>query len=145
MDSKKVSLLTLCDLSKIFDSVHHKILLSKLAQLNIHEFRFRDYLNNRSMSARRTNTISKKISIEYGVSQGSILGPILFNVYVNDLSSNINCFLEQYADDTQFLHSNTLLNLEQLIKVTEDTLLMCKRYFLKNGLMVNSAKLNAYS
>ena len=60
MDSKKVSLLTLCDLSKAFDSVHHKILLGKLSQRNMYEFWFRDYLSNRSMSVRLTNNIYKK-------------------------------------------------------------------------------------
>ena len=140
MDNKKVSLLTLCDLSKAFDSVNHNTLLNKLSQLNIDEFWFSNYLSNRSMSVRLTNNMSKKIKISYGVPQGSILGPILFGVYVNDLSAHVNCFPIQYADDTQFLHSNTLHNLEQLIRDTEDTLLRCRKYFLRNGLMLNSSK-----
>ncbi len=86
------------------------------------------------------NIISKKNSIGYGIPQGSILGPILFGIYVNDLCSHVNCFLVQYADDTQFLHSNTIDKLDHLIKDTEETLVKCRRYFLKNGLMLNSSK-----
>ncbi len=59
---------------------------------------------------------------------------------MNDLSTNINGFLVQYADDTQFLHSGTIHDLEQLIKDTEETLPQCKRFYLKNGLMFNSSK-----
>ncbi len=49
-------------------------------------------------------------------------------------------FLVQYADDTQFLHSRTIDNLGQIIKDTEDTLMKCRRYFLRNDLMFNSSK-----
>lgn len=46
----------------------------------------------------------------------------------------------QYADDTQFLHTSTLNNIDELIRITEDTLMKCRQYFLNNGLMLNSAK-----
>ncbi len=92
------------------------------------------------MSVRVENNVSKKNSSAYGVPQGSILGPILFGIYVNDLFSHVNRFLVQYADDTQFLHSNTVDKLYHLIKDTEETLVKCRQYFLKNGLMFNSSK-----
>ncbi len=140
MDNKKVSLLTLCDLSKAFDTVNHIILLYKCSLLNIDSFWFNDYLENRSMSVRLENTISKKKIIGYGVPQGSILGPILFGIYVNDLHAHVDCFLVQYADDTQFLHSGTMDDLNKIIKDTEDTHAKCRDYYLKNGLMFNSSK-----
>ena len=140
MDNKEISMLTLCDLSKAFDSVHHKTLLHKCSLLKIDEFWFNNYLHNRSMSARLDNHTSKKTFIDYGVPQGSILGPILFNIYVNDLSANVNGFLVQYADDTQFLHSRTIKNLDQLIEDTEKTLAQCRMFYLNNGLMFNSSK-----
>ncbi len=77
MDSKKVSLLTLCDLSKAFDSVNHSILLEKLENTDIDKFWFDDYLKGRSQSVRLNNTVSSKTTVRYGVPQGSILGPIL--------------------------------------------------------------------
>ncbi len=92
------------------------------------------------MSVRVVNNISKKNSIAYGIPQGSTLGPILFGIYVNDLFSHVNCFLVQYADAIQFLHSNTIDKLDHLINDTEVTHAKCRQYFLKNGLMLNSTK-----
>ncbi len=73
--------------------------------------------------------------------QGSILGPILFNIYINDLADNIHdCLLIQYADDTQFLHTSDGKEVASLIHKTEETLKCLKKYFLMNGLMLNSKK-----
>ncbi len=123
MDNKSISLLTLCDLSKAFDSVSHSILLSKCANLNIDSFWFKDCVSNRTQSVRLNNNISSIQNIAYGVPQGSILGPVLFNIYVNDVADHItDCLLVQYADDTQFLHTITVDNLNLLIRNTESTL-----------------------
>ncbi len=93
MDNKSILLLTVCDLSKAVDSVSHSILLSKYTHLNIDSFWFKDYVSNRTQSVRLNNTVSSIQNIGYGVPQGSILGPILFNIYVNDvaITSPIAC------------------------------------------------------
>ncbi len=140
MDNKSISLLTLCDLSKAPDSVSHSILLSKCTHLSIDSFWFKDYVSNRTQSFLLNNTVSSIQNIAYGVPQGSILGPILFNIYANDVADYItDCLLVQYADDTQFLHTTTFDNLNLLIRNTESTLLRLKRYFLTNGLLLNPA------
>ncbi len=123
MDSKKITMLTLCDLSKAYDSVSHEILLQKCFALQIGSFWFKSFIENRAQSVRLNNTMSNKLSIAYGVPQDSVLGPVLFSVYVNDLSESINeCSLTQYADDTQFLHADSVDDLEALIFQTVETL-----------------------
>lgn len=141
MDKKRISLLTLCDLSKAFDSVSHNILLQKCAKINVDTFWLENYLINRTQSIRLNNVMSSKLEVTYGVPQGSILGPILFNIYVNDLPEYFNdCLLVQYADDTQFLHTGTLQELANLINKSEITLNKAREYFLRNGLMLNPNK-----
>ena len=81
MDNKRISLLTLCDLSKAFDSVSHSILLQKLGKITVDQFWFENYLCERTQSVRLNNTVSPKSDVAYGVPQGSILGPILFNIF----------------------------------------------------------------
>ncbi len=129
MDKKIMSLLTLCDLSKPFDSVSHSILLKKCAILNIDLFWLNSYLKNRTHSVKLNKTLSSKVSVQFGVPQGSILRPILFNIYINDMKDYIfDCKLVQYADDTQLLHQSHLEKLDQMIYQTEDALKKIKTF-----------------
>ena len=59
---------------------------------------------------------------------------------MTSLKKNNVCSLVQYADDTQFLHADSINNLENLVSKTEETLCNMKQYFLQNGLMLNSKK-----
>ena len=91
------------DLSKAFDTVQHEILLEKLNHYgirNIANYWFRNYLINRKQFVKFNNTFSAEKYVMTGVPLGSTLGPILFNLYINDITnSSIKIDYIMYADD----------------------------------------------
>ena len=104
MDSRRTPVTIHLDLSKAFDCLSHSILLDKLRFYGINEMAYnlmKNYLENRKQFVQFDSCSSKMKSIDKGVPQGSILGPLLFLIYINDIpnSSNILNFL-MYADDT---------------------------------------------
>ena len=92
------------DFNKAFDSVDHSLLLEKLCNLRIldREYEwFVNYLNGRKQIVDYQGMLSAAKSVDVGVPQGSILGPFLFVLYVNDLPSATRlCSVLMYADDT---------------------------------------------
>ena len=84
IDKGKISLVIL-NLSKAFDSANHDLLLNKLVQLNIDSTWFKSYLHDRTHSVKIDKIMSEAKPNLCAVSQGSILGPILFNIFINDI------------------------------------------------------------
>ena len=102
---------------------------------------FDDYLKNRKQSVRIGKYTSSSRSVEYGVPQGSILGPLLLLIHVNDMSKvNFQCGIVQYAADCQFLIEDKVENINDMITKAEDVLKKAKHYFDKNGLLINPSK-----
>ena len=98
------------DLRKAFDTINHQILFSKLHDYGIKNNTlkwFVSYLSNRAQRVNVNSTLSDFKCINIGIPQGSILGPLLFIIYVNSLPNSVSCKCVMYADDTTLLCSSS--------------------------------------
>ena len=104
-------------MSKAFDTVNHSILLSKLLSYGIqkpHIDWFKSYLNKRKLRVFVNGNISDTMPITSGVPQGSILGPLLFLIYINDFTQSSDFFsMRLFADDTSLTASAK--NIDELL------------------------------
>ena len=142
LSRRQVSLLLLIDFSKAFDMVEHSVLLKKLEHYGIRGKALQwitSYLENRMQFVSIDGTDSKTRHMKYGVPQGSILGPLLFIIYINDIPnvSQIANFI-MYADD-----ANIIITGDDIAEV--DVLLreLCKillKWVDSNGLCLNLKK-----
>ena len=132
------------DLSKAFDVVNHNILIFKLQYSGVRGTPlkwFQSYLSNRRQFTQCSNSSSDYVTISHGVPQGSILGPLLFLIYINDLILASNKFdFIMYADDTTLLYSQPELNgLEENLN---SELQLISNWFKANKLVLNIQKTN---
>lgn len=112
MSQGEVSMVVLLDLSAAFDTIDHKILISRLSNMYGIGGRaiewFKSYIWNRTQSVMINSQMSQTQPLQYGVPQGSKLGPVLFNAYIAPVSSiakSHNIMDEKYADDEQLILS----------------------------------------
>ena len=96
------------DFKKAFDSVPHERLLIKLESYGITgniNLWIRDFLNNRQQKVRVSNSYSEEAKVLSGIPQGSILGPVLFTLFINDLPDNLSSTCKIFADDTKMYNT----------------------------------------
>jgi len=107
LDDKKDACMVFLDISKAFDKVYHKGLLFKLRQFgiagNLYSW-LESYLTDRYSRVVLSGKKSEWRILKAGVPQGSILGPLLFLIFINDIVINIGSFIYLFADDTTLLH-----------------------------------------
>ncbi len=144
LDNKNHMLGIFLDLSKAFDTINHDILLSKLSHYGVRGSAFewfRNYLTNRYQFVSFNGSKSVRSNISCGVPQGSILGPLLFIIYLNDIVSSSSFFsFFMYADDTNLLASHK--NFHDLIKTANAELDRISTWLKANKLSLNIDKTN---
>ena len=117
-DNDQFSCMIFCDMSKAFDRVWHRGLLFKLRQHGIAGpllKRISDYLSDRIRTQRVAvkSCVSSTRSVNAGVPQGSVLGPLLFLIYVNDIADSLLSLTRLFADDSSLFYStSSILDLQ---------------------------------
>ena len=143
-NDKKYSSLIFLDKKKAFDSVCHKKLLFKLHHYGIrgvsHQL-FKSYLSHRKQLVNCADAISNPVTVQFGVPQGSILGPLLLLLYINDLSNCVQTISRFFANDTALLITHDTP--EELKLRTHSELARIFKWMLCNTLTVNTSKTNA--
>ena len=144
LDEKQNVLAVNLDLSKAFDIINHELLLKKLEFYGVRGIAlewFKSYLSNRTILVEYENCKSDVKELKCGVPQGSILGPLLFNLFVNDLEKSIHSSkLTMFADDsTLYQHGHCI---KTLFDNMNEDLRRINSWFNTNKLCLNVSKSN---
>jgi hypothetical protein len=143
LDRKLFSAIVSMDLSKAFDSINHKLLLKKLATFGLAKSSIswiKSYLTNRKQTTKFKRYKSKEETVLSGIPQGSILGPLLFLVFSNDLAE---VFTEEtkmvaYADDSQLVVNAK--NMTELKIKIERVIQIAQNWYVNNSMENNLGK-----
>jgi hypothetical protein len=130
------------DFSKAFDTINHSILLKKLSKYGIRGIALNlldSYLSNRRQFVSFNGCQSNSLSISCGVPQGSILGPLLFILYINDITKVSNILYPiLYADDSNFFVQGS--NLANMVSILNDEMIKVVNWINANQLSLNINK-----
>ena len=138
---KEMTLSVFCDLSKAFDVISHDILIKKLEHYGLRgivQQWLNNYLSNRTQYVEFENEKYSIRNIECGVPQGSILGPLLYLIYVNDISNSTSGKILSFADDTSLIITDD--NIDNLFENANTELKIFYNWFCAKRLSLNTSK-----
>jgi len=126
------------DFSKAFDMVHHDTLITKMSFSSHFQSIMRSYLKGRTTHVKINNSYGETIQLLNGIPQGSVLGPTLFNIYIQDLTAiNSETKIIKYADDVTFLIP---YNGESSTRIVTEEIENVKNWAIKNEMKINQKK-----
>jgi len=143
LEKKKTCALLFIDLKSAFDTIDHTILTKKLDHYGIRGNFLSlliSYLTGRKQYIKSGEIESSLLSVICGVPQGSVLGPLLFILYINDMTNSSNLETSLYADDAAMLLADT--NLKHLQRKINNELSTLNEWFISNKLTLNLTKTN---
>jgi len=142
LDCGYISAGVFLDISKAFDTVDHGILLGKLERYGVRGVAlkwFKSYLSDRVQFVSVNNTDSTHLPVTYGVPQGSVLGPILVSLYINDLGNlPLHGKIILFADDTNVFYQGDSPN--TICNEIQDDLIIIQQWFRNSHLKISSEK-----
>jgi len=141
MDEGKATGAIFLDLKKAFDTINHSLLIQKLKNCGVSGSClkwFISYLSNRSQCVNIACTLSDYKDVSIGIPQGTILGPLLFIIFVNSLPNIVDCKTVMYADDTTLLFNSN--DVSKLQSDMNDNLSKIATWFHENHLTLNIKK-----
>ena len=141
LNNKKHTIAIFCDLTKAFDTCNHKIWLSKLKKYGVDGGEldwFQSYLSNRKQFVSVGNGSSSLLEITLGVPPGSILSPLLFLLYINDLPHSSKLLFLLFADDTTLLFTHE--NIKIVMEIVNAEFRKVREFFCTNRLVLHPDK-----
>ena len=142
MDSRTPTLAAFIDFRKAFDCVQHPVLMNKLSQLNLDDSVLdwvRSYLSDRDQRVLANGVYSSALTVTQGVPQGSVLGPLFYIIYANDLTQIVkNCHIAMYADDTVLYTANG--DFEKSVQDLQNDIDQLSKWCHNNGIKANTEK-----